>query len=223
MTCRTEEKQCVVTQQFEKSGDHWLIASAVMSFWYFFISYLLYQYCGADFLAGNMLGIPKYLSWVDMWKFSAMQMPLPLTTPLSPTPTVCEGIEFQIYRSSQTYFTLLNASKIEFVDSSQSIPQIIESRKGRISHIRSSRKRDLEAAEISGILHWHMAYDWEEFLKEPLLVLLQNSGAYEFVSMQFTAPDFPAMSKKSSHCTMGEISANLNSDNGAEFGWTLLL
>lgn len=48
-----------------------------------------------------------------------------------------------------------------------------------------------------------MAESRPDFLKGPLLVSLQNSGAYGFVSMQFTTSDFPAESKKSSPCRTG--------------------
>lgn len=49
-----------------------------------------------------------------------------------------------------------------------------------------------------------MAESRPDFLKGPLLVSLQNSGAYGFVSMQFTTLDFPAESKKSSPCRTEE-------------------
>lgn len=71
----------MISQHFRQSGKQWLIARVMMRLcpmWSFFISYLLYQYCGAEFLAGNMLGIPECLSGVDTWKFPAMLMPLPL-------------------------------------------------------------------------------------------------------------------------------------------------
>lgn len=58
------------------------------------------------------------------------------------------------------------------------------------------------------------------FLKGPFLVSLQNSGAYKFFSMLFSALDFPAASKKSSQCRIAKFSANLNSNIFAEFCWT---
>lgn len=70
---------------------------------------------------------------------------------------------------------------------------------------------------------WLMAESRLDFQKGPLLVSLQNSEAYGFVSKQFTAPDVPAKSKRSSCCSKGKISANLNSDNAVKFGWTFLL
>lgn len=64
-----------------------------------------------------------------------------------------------------------------------------------------------------------MAQSRPDFLKGPLLVSLQNLGAYGFVSMQFTTLDFPAESKKSSPCRTGGKKNNphLNSDNIAKF------
>lgn len=44
-----------------------------------------------------------------------------------------------------------------------------------------------------------------DFLKGPLLVSLQNSGASGLVSMQFTTLDFPTASKKSSVCRVGKL------------------
>lgn len=77
---------------------------------------------------------------------------------------------------------------------------IIESKESRISHMWSSCLRNLETALTWGRNTppgtWLMAERRPDFLKGPLLVSLQNSRAYGFVSMQFTAPDFPAISKK---------------------------
>lgn len=86
----------------------------------------------------------KILSYVDAF---AIDQPTAL---LGPTPTVGEGIEFQIYRSSQTHSTTLNVTKIEFVDCSESIPKIIRSRKSGISHLWCSSFRDLGAAQVLG-------------------------------------------------------------------------
>lgn len=147
------------------------------------------------------------------------------TVLLSPAPTVGKGIEFQIHRSSQTHSTLLNTTQIEFVDNSKSIPQL--SRAGRVGFHTFDPVVYVSWKPLkswTGILPWHMAHGWKEakFLKGPLLVSLQNSGAYGFVSIQFTAQDIPAISKKSSHGSTGEVSANLNSNNTAKFGWTFL-
>lgn len=143
--------------------------------WSFFISYLLYQYCGADFLAGNVLGIPEYLSRVDMWKFSAMQMPLPLTDgPARPYPH-CWWRDWvsNIQKLPGSFLLSKNATRLEFVDSAESIPQIIKSRKSRISHFWSSCLRDLEAAQIVGrnTPLAHGLWLWEEagFLKRTFI------------------------------------------------------
>lgn len=63
-----------------------------------------------------------------------------------------------------------------------------------------------------------MAERRPDFLKGPLLASLQNSEAYGFVSTQFTAQDFPAISKKSLRGSSGEISDGFSSDNGAKAG-----
>lgn len=64
-----------------------------------------------------------------------------------------------------------------------------------------------------------MAESRPDFLKGPLLVSLQNSGAYGFVSMQFATLDFPAESKKSAPRRTGgkKKTPHLNSDDIAKF------
>lgn len=80
--------------------------------------------------------------------------------------------------------------------------------KSRISQVSIVFLRDLEAAQIPGRNSppgsRRMAERRPEFLKGPLLGSLQNSGAYEFVSMQFAGLDFPAVNKNYPECSIGE-------------------
>lgn len=92
----------------------------------------------------------------------------------SPTPTVGEGIEFQMYKSSQGHSTPQNATAIEFVDSSESIAEMVKCRKSRVSQMWSSCLRELEAPQNFSQEYspgtWLMAEKRLGFLKGPLLV-----------------------------------------------------
>lgn len=69
--------------------------------------------------------------------------------------------------------------------------------------------RDLETAQMPGRNSppgsRRKAEERPEFLKGPLLASLQNSGAYEFVSIQLRGLDFPGVNKNYPQCSTGKI------------------
>lgn len=122
----------------------------------------------------------------------------------------------------------LGARRNQFADGPQSTPGVIRVEKQYFTCVISG----LYAIWKQPNLGWEwstgtllMAERRPDFLKGPLLVSLQNSGASGLVSMQFTTLDFPIAGKKSSACRAGKQkkkkrkrkSSHLNSDNIAEF------
>lgn len=69
---------------------------------------------------------------------------------MDPTPAVFEGLEFQIYRSSQTLHHFPDCHQIEFAVKSDTTPEITRTETIRMSHLERCCLRDLDAGQILG-------------------------------------------------------------------------
>lgn len=99
---------------------------------------------------------------------------------LSPAPTVTKRIEFQRYRSPHTYSPPWNAPRIQFVDSYPDWSGAKGAGFNTSDPVVYVIWKQLKPR--AGILPWQMLMAERRplCLKEPLLVSLQNSGAYGF-------------------------------------------
>lgn len=128
-----------------------------------------------------------------------------------PSPAV-QGITFQTIRVTHDIYWHIHHTALITTSNGLSNNQFLRSRQLLRSVVTrnplqlwSSCWRDLHAVLVLGRTNpLSLAGSWlicrEHFLKGPLLLSLQTSGAYGFVSMQFTAPRFSisGKSKKSS-------------------------
>lgn len=119
---------------------------------------------------------------------------------LSFAPAVGKGLSFKRCDS-------FSATRNQFADGPRSTFELSEAEKQYFTCVTSGlyaiwKQPNLGWKWSTGALL--MAERRPDFLKGPLLVSLQNSGASGLVSMQFTTLDFPTVRKKSSACRAGK-------------------
>lgn len=175
MVLRSKTKNRLnITPQHEPSETHGNTVMSLWAMWSFFFSYPLYQYCGSDFLVGNMHGISEYLTWVDMWKFLAMPMPLPLTdTSAQPYPRWWWTDWISNIQKLPLSFSSSKCNKFEVCRQFQVTAFITENKRSKTSYKISPVVYVIwkRLKFWAGILPWHMAHGWEEarFLKRTFI------------------------------------------------------